>query len=655
MSLRSRTFCLLLILLLTSLVYSNHFNNAFHFDDFHTIKDNTYIRDIKNIPLFFKDATTTSTLPLNQAYRPGLTTLNAMDFYLAGKKEPEPFMFHVSIFTSYLVLGILCFLLFAHLLKTSLESRFNDMIALFATTWFMLHAANAETINYIIARSDSFSTLMIVLSFVLYIHFPKTRKLHLYFLPSLLGFFVKEPSLMFVPLLLVYKLLFEKQLSVKEWFTKLPTAFRSFVQVLVPLLLCILVFVFSRMHTPVHWEAGGTSPIRYLLTQPFVIFHYACNFLLPLNLVVDTDWKLVPNYHTDEMFAGLLFVVTLLAIAVHTSFKQRTRPIAFGILWFFIALVPSSSIIPFAEVLNDHRTFFPYIGLFIALACFLRNMVQDYPKLQQGMGKWGLTITCLLIIGLHAYGTYQRNKVWATEESLWKDATIKSPNSGRVWMNYGNTLMFRGDYTGALQCYEKTIALNPFYSYAYINIGIVKSQLGDLANAEANFKKALELGNLIPDCYVFYGKFLMDQQRFADAKEILQKGLSISPQHAQMIAYMEQAKRGTATSPNSKSSTEVLIDGLLKSIKEAPTAEKYIDLSLQYYNTMNYQQCIEAAQQALKLKPNYDLAYNNICAAYNRLRQWDKAIEAGEQGLKINPNNQLLKGNLAEAYREKKK
>ena len=53
----------------------------------------------------------------------------------------------------------------------------------------------------------------------------------------------------------------------------------------------------------------------------------------------------------------------------------------------------------------------------------------------------------------------------------------------------------------------------------------------------------------------------------------------------------------------------------------------------------------------MKLKPSFPEAYNNICAAYNRLGQWPKAIEFGEKGLKLNPDNQLLKNNLAEAYK----
>jgi tetratricopeptide (TPR) repeat protein len=65
-----------------------------------------------------------------------------------------------------------------------------------------------------------------------------------------------------------------------------------------------------------------------------------------------------------------------------------------------------------------------------------------------------------------------------------------------------------------------------------------------------------------------------------------------------------------------------------------PTAEKYLDQSLAYFNTGNYEKCIEAANQALVLKPGYDLAYNNICAAYNRLQNWGKAVIAGEKGAK---------------------
>ena len=49
--------------------YANHFHNGFHYDDGHTIVNNASIRELRNIPLFFRDATTFSTLPSNQSYR----------------------------------------------------------------------------------------------------------------------------------------------------------------------------------------------------------------------------------------------------------------------------------------------------------------------------------------------------------------------------------------------------------------------------------------------------------------------------------------------------------------------------------------------------------------------------------------------------------
>src|SRR5215831_13611445 len=75
---------LLLITLVIGAAYANHFHNSFHFDDAHTIVTNGAIRDLRNIPLFFRDATTFSSLPSNQSYRPLVSTLLAVDYSLGG-------------------------------------------------------------------------------------------------------------------------------------------------------------------------------------------------------------------------------------------------------------------------------------------------------------------------------------------------------------------------------------------------------------------------------------------------------------------------------------------------------------------------------------------------------------------------------------------
>src|SRR5260370_8888826 len=95
--------------------YSNHFHNSFHFDDAHTIVTNAAIRDLRNIPLFFRDATTFSSLPSNQSYRPLVSTLFAIDYSLGH--DLRPFWFHLSIFALFVAMIVL----FGYILEQFLE------------------------------------------------------------------------------------------------------------------------------------------------------------------------------------------------------------------------------------------------------------------------------------------------------------------------------------------------------------------------------------------------------------------------------------------------------------------------------------------------------------------------------------------------------
>jgi hypothetical protein len=78
---RSRRLASLLALVAA---YANHFHNRFRFNDAHTIENNAAIRELRNIPLVFRDATTFSSLPSNQSYRPLVSTLLAIDYRLGG-------------------------------------------------------------------------------------------------------------------------------------------------------------------------------------------------------------------------------------------------------------------------------------------------------------------------------------------------------------------------------------------------------------------------------------------------------------------------------------------------------------------------------------------------------------------------------------------
>ena len=493
-------------LLLLIGAYWNHFENDFQFDDAHTIVNNDAIRSLKNIPSFFTDARTTSSLPANQIYRPGLTTLNAIDFWLGGEQYPIPKTFHRSIFFTYVLLGILLYFLFLKLFNESFEHKWNKYFALFGAAFFSLHAANAETVNYIIARSDSFSTLMIVLSLLIYLYKPNWIKKCIYLIPVLIGFFAKEPTIMVAPLLLIYILLYVKDLPATKWFSinGVKAGFSAAFTLLPLFILAAFLFYLSKSMASDTFVPGGGSRYEYILSQPFVIVHYFNNFLIPLNLSADTDWMPIANIFDDRVITGSIFILALIAVAIYCSTKKLLYPIAFGILWFLLALLPTS-VIPLSEVLNDHRTFFPYIGLVIAVAWAVGLIAIRYQenietKIQI---RFLFFVLPVLLVSAHAYGTRERNKVWQSGETLWWDVIQKSPNNGRGLMNYGLAKMGKREYPEALSYFERALKILPSFSYLYENLGVLKSARGNQTEAEANFKQALFLNPGNPESYIF--------------------------------------------------------------------------------------------------------------------------------------------------------
>src|SRR5437762_2492551 len=187
-----------LLLLAVLAAYANHFHNSFHFDDAHTIETNAAIQDLRNIPLFFRDATTFSALPSNQSYRPLVSTLLAIDYRLGG--GVQPFWFHISIFALFVALTLLLAFVIQRLLNHAPSCARNSWIALAAAAWYGLHPANADTVNYIISSSEVISTLGVIASFAVYFAFPRLRGYYLYILPAAMGILAKPPAAIFAVL-----------------------------------------------------------------------------------------------------------------------------------------------------------------------------------------------------------------------------------------------------------------------------------------------------------------------------------------------------------------------------------------------------------------------------------------------------------------------
>lgn len=660
-----------LALSLIFITYSNHFNNDFHFDDAHVVQNNVYIRNLANIPRFFKDASLVSSLPENQQYRPLVATTLALD-YAIEKDIHRPFWFHVSMFFWFLVQCVFLFFFLWKIANQAIHSPWNPLFALFGMTLYGVHTANAETINYISARSDSMSTCWVIIAFVVYTQWPHLRKWGLYLLPWVIACLFKQTAIVFPALIFFYVLFFEKHRGISALFCP-TTAKQTWTQLLKSTgTLWILTFAllyFIKSMDPPSYTPGGGSVYQYLITQPFVMVHYFFTFFLPLQLSADTDWQTLHTIVDDRFFVGMIFIISALSVVFWTSKKAQTRPIAFGLIWFFITLLPTSSIIPLAEVMNDHRLFFPLIGLVLTF-CFAPYLVLQR-KLSQKKNKLLPKLIflpiCLVLIAF-SYGTYQRNKVWSTEDTLWRDVTIKSPKNGRGLMSYGLTLMSKGELYQAKNYFLEAQKLTPYYHTLMINLGIVNDALGLHKEAETYFEKAIQYRPNVPEVYLYYA----DHHRTTQpklAEQALRTALSLSPgnldaHHKLMQLYWEQeawdkldhaANTTLALIPEDTKSKNYkyyaerrldLISLTLEKTGIKPSPSVLLNLSHTLLEQQQYFASIKASEKALQLKPSLALAYSNICVSYNKLCQYEKAKTACQKALQLDPKLFVANDNL---------
>ncbi len=613
--------------------YSNHFYNGFHFDDAYATVNNAFIRDLQNIPRFFSDATTSTTTPANQCYRPIYSMTVAIDYWLGGGLDP--FWFQVSNFLWFFAVVLFLGFVTYQLLETGGHAPHHIWLAVIGAGWFGLHPANADTVNYTHARSDVISTLAVFGSFAVYRLFPGARRSYVYVLPAAIGVWAKQTAAMFAPLFAMYWLLFEG--DTKLDFPRPTQRVISYLRTVVPaFLLCGAMWLFVQHMAPKTINYGAANAGQYLITQPYVVMLYFKTFFWPSGLSADYD--LLPFHTTDDprLWAGFCFLLLFTIGAAMAAKCRRTRVTGFGLLWFLFALVPTS-LWPLDQVMNSHRTFYAYAGLIIAIAGLASLLLSQWNQ----YGFWARTAAVgavAVFLCANGYATYQRNRVWKTEESLWHDATIKSPKNGRGLMNYGVALMAKGDYKQALDYFYRAQVFTPLYSTLFINIAIAEGATGNLLKAEQDFKQALRLAPGNPSSYTYYSRWLLSRSRVAEASELLRKALDLSPGDLFARSLMSSAQAPSAAVP------DMPLSG----------AAMFLNLSLKYYNEQRYPEAIAAAEQALKLRPGYAEAYNNLCAAYNQLGEYAQAVAAGEQALRYQLNFPLASNNLQYARQKLK-
>ena len=253
-------------------------------------------------------------------------------------------------------------------------------------------------------------------------------------------------------------------------------------------------------------------------------------------------------------------VVLLLAAAV---FRSRNRKAIFGALFFLIALLPVSQIIPLGwSMVSDRYTYLPMIGI-----CFL--VAAGISRLQTVPPRGRALLVAVAAIVLVAFGalTFGRCRVWKDSLTLWTDAVSHHPSSRAYYglgFEYGKArdrqMAARAFHLAAVQdsaninwhrgrgvSGTKLGNLFPVMVDADIGLGDLLLDAGRFEEAVACYREAIALDSLNPLAWCRLGSLYLERNMPAGAAEVCERALVSVPASTEIMnilcqAYLQQGR-----------------------------------------------------------------------------------------------------------------
>jgi len=529
---KSPLWSLGLLMVAVGAVFANALAGSFHYDDFHSLVLNPYIRDWANIPAFYFDTSLFSADAEKAMYRPLLLTSYALN-YAWGQYDST------SYHAANMAIHMGCIVL-----VWALAQRFNcgREGALVAAALFALHPLATEPVNYISSRSESLAALCMLAAFYFYRDKSRAWEKGLSWSFCIAGMMVKSIAIALPAILVLYDVLWKRERV--QWRRHMPYWVCSGAY------LAIIItnrFLSSSI-------AKAPRPLgEQFLTQCKALVYYAQLIVMPTHLNVEHQFSV-----SQSLWGTTLLAVLFLASMVFIAVRSRQSSWLFWAGWIFVSLLPTL-VVPLNVLVNEHRLYVPLAALALAAG----RAWQQWGRGKSERVVYILLMACALL-------AYERNKVWSDELSLWQDAVRKSPQMSRPQVFLGNALRENGDYSGAKQAYEKVLALDPehrsartnlaniyleaaqrdstkmgtylqraeqhylrvlaadaSYSEALNNLGSIYIMRGELARAEQVMVRLVETAPNFSDGYYNWGQVKSMQGDFMAAAAIFERGLTL--------------------------------------------------------------------------------------------------------------------------------
>lgn len=274
---------------------------------------------------------------------------------------------------------------------------------------------------------------------------------------------------------------------------------------------------------------------RYLLTQTEVVSHYLRLSLLPSPLVLDYEWPAVSSW---QEVLGPIVLLGAMGVATLSGLLKR-HPAAFPLVWVFLILAPSSSVLPIVtEVAAEHRMYLPLAGIvtLVVVGVFAlgRRLATRSPRLATPLSGLGM-ILALAVVALLGLATRARNEDYQSYDRIWSDTVNARPLNSRARNNLASSLLLQARYSEAETHLRVAVKQRPGFGEAQANLGVALAAQGDLDQGIAHLLEAVKLSPDYADARRNLAEALAMEGRLAEAAFHYGVALESNPQDVHLL------------------------------------------------------------------------------------------------------------------------
>jgi tetratricopeptide (TPR) repeat protein len=567
-------------MLLTAIAYGPALKAGFMYDDRFFIQENDKIREWKYLPEYFSESgSSIASIKWDGIWRP----LRSVS-YLADYKiwRLNPFGFHLTSLLWHLLNIVLLYILLGKMFK-------GQRLRTAACLIFALHPVQTEAVTWISSRGDLMYTAFGLASMIFYRIFKGTGKIWaaaLSLLGLVLSLLSKEAAVVVPVLIVLYDWIFEHGGEVGKtlagWKSYLPYALLTVVY------LVVRRMALGRVSQCPYW---GDSFWTTAFTMLGAAVEYVRLLFLPLWLKVDYVYELSTSLW-DWRVLGALAVLLVISLLAWRD-RRKGKFLALGWLWLVAGLLPVSNLLPLTAIMAERFLYLPLAG-FAVWAGHLADRISSRRLVYTTLALVAVPMILL---------TFKRNREWREPQIFWQTEAARSPDS-----------YIAHDYLGSLS-YQK----------------------GDLAGAEREYLKAVELDSTYVNSLYGLALVYLQQQKYDQAINYAKRNLGLDPSNCNALVVLGNSHGGLGDLASAEKYFRQALEG------EARCIEAWNGLGAVYAQRGSWQLAAQAYGQAVRLNPSDLDATMNLALSLERIDpaqavvQWQRFLKtAGEQGAPVN-------------------